>query len=194
MAKGKQYHHGDLRSALIRTALVVAEEEGADAVTLRHVARRAGVSHAAPYHHFADRAALVAAVAEEGFRQLAVAAEQGRSSSQEPRHQLFEAGVAYVVFAVENPEHFRLMFSREVADTSPYPGLQGAARDAKAVMERAVSEGAGERADSIDVVAAWALVHGLATLLIDEQLGPEANAPHVAEDLARKALYLWDHP
>ncbi len=186
-----QYHHGDLRRALVQAAIDILRKDGSDALTLRRVARQAGVSHAAPYHHFADRRALVAAVAEQGFAKLAVVAETARRSSV-PSEQLHEAGIAYVVFAVEHPEHFRIMFSREIADTTAYPELRASAEKAKAVLKRAVDASESEAGESLStdlrLVTAWALVHGLATLLIDGQLGTEANTPAGASRLTRNAL------
>ncbi len=190
----KPYHHGDLRRALIEAAVEIAREHGADEVSLRRVARHAGVSHAAPYHHFPDRTALIAAVAEVGFRALANDVSAVERSIESPRERLHEAGVAYVVFAVSNPEQFRLMFSREIADSTPYPDLHAAAADARAGLERAVAAsrlGSGTTSEPIDVAAAWALVHGLATLIIDGQLGNEAASPEGAAALSRAAIHAF---
>ena len=191
MKSPDSYHHGDLRPALVEAAIDIIRKDGVDALTLRRVARQAGVSHAAPYHHFADRRSLVAAVAEQGFAKLAEAAEKARRSSA-PSEQLLEAGVAYVVFAVRHPEHFRIMFSREIADTTPFPELRASAAEAKAVLERAVEAsvgtGAGPGRTERRLVTSWALVHGLATLLIDDQLGTQANTPAGAARLTREAL------
>ncbi|MDH3207216.1 MAG: TetR/AcrR family transcriptional regulator [Gemmatimonadota bacterium] len=188
----KPYHHGNLRRALIQAALDIARDQGADRVSLRRVARQAGVSHAAPYHHFPDRSALIAAVAEEGFRSLSDAVQAVERSVAPPLERLHAAGVAYVVFAVTNPEQFRLMFSREIADTSPFPELNAAALAARGVLERAVAESRATRAvttsEAVELAAAWALVHGLATLIIDGQLGAEAMSPDGAASLSRSAI------
>ncbi len=169
---------------------------GADKVSLRRVSRRVGVSHAAPYHHFADRAGLIAAVAEEGFVSLTQAVLEVERTVDDPLERLHEAGVAYVVFAVANPEQFRLMFSREIADTTPYPDLHTAAAAARGVLERAVdacrAAAVGPSSDEIGVAAAWALVHGLATLIIDGQLGTEVMSPDGAAVISREAIRsLW---
>src|SRR4051812_36803257 len=95
------YHHGNLRPALLRAASKTLEKEGAGALSLRDLARRAGVSHNAPYRHFRDRDSLLAAIATEGFRQLGDAL-RGRAGK--------EMGAAYVRFALEHPQQFRLMF------------------------------------------------------------------------------------
>lgn len=196
MSASRSYHHGDLKRALIEAALEIAREEGADQVSLRGVSRRAGVSAAAPYHHFPDRTALIAAVAEEGFRALAKDVLEVERTVDGALQRLQESGVAYVAFAVSNPEHFRLMFSREIADTTPYPDLNSAAAQAKGVLERAIAacrtEGAGQSSSEIGVAAAWALVHGLATLIIDGQLGPEVMTPDRAAAISREAIdSLW---
>lgn len=165
-------------------------------MSLRAVCRRAGVSHSAPYHHFPDRTALIAAVAEKGFRTLSEDVQQVERSVESPLERLHEAGVAYVVFAASNPEHFRLMFSREIADTTPYPELNAAAAAAKGVLERAIEEcrvaGIGPSSSEMSLAAAWALVHGLATLIIDGQFGEETMVPDRAAALSREAIHsLW---
>ncbi|SRR6185503_4140528 len=101
------YHHGELRPALLRAAAKILEQEGREAISLRDLARRAGVSHAAPYRHFADRQALLAALADEGFA-LLTQALQGKPWR--------EQAVAYVRFGLANPERFTLMFTRPVPD------------------------------------------------------------------------------
>jgi len=120
------YHHGDLRRALIDTALAMVTEEGASSFTLREVARRAGVSHAAPYNHFADKAALLAEVAALGFqalrRELAATGHRPRSS----RQALLAISTAYVRFGVEHPAHYGLMFGPELGERDRYPVLQQA--------------------------------------------------------------------
>lgn len=146
------YHHGDLRPALLRAAAKILEKEGSDAVSLRDLARRAGVSHTAPYRHFPDRRALLAALAEEGFAQLAAELE-GRPWR--------EQAVAYVRFAIANPERFRLMFTRPAP-----PALRG------------LVEG-----DPV-VQATWAMVHGLTHLILSGQFAGEDPEALVRRTLA----------
>ncbi len=147
----------------------------------------------APYHHFPDKAALVAAVAEEGFRALRrEMLERIAAHREEPLTQFRESGVAYVVFAVKNPNLFRVMFGPETADASAHPGLQAAAGEAFQVVQGLVERSQGGeaigQADARQVgVTAWALVHGLAMLCIDGQFGPEAAEPAQAERLAYAA-------
>ena len=154
------YHHGDLRAALLRAAARMLEKQGVNEVSLRQLARKAGVSHSAPYRHFPDRDALLAALAQEGFDRLRerLAASRGRA-----------IGEAYVAFALEHPQRFRLMTGARSRQT--YAVLLEAFRARQEVPDP-------ERA----AAAAWALVHGLATLLLDGQF-PQAGAQFAREVL-----------
>jgi AcrR family transcriptional regulator len=151
------YHHGDLRSTLLASAAELLEEQGLRALSLREVARRAGVSHNAPYRHFPDRDSLLAELAAEGFRQLGetMAAKQGRAM-----------GEAYVGFALENPSRFRLMFGGQLK-LGQHPALAGAARKTYDALVGAFREQAGVADPEKSAAAAWSLVHGLAQLLLD---------------------------
>jgi AcrR family transcriptional regulator len=175
------YHHGALRQALLDSALQLVTEQGVQAVTLREVARLAGVSHNAPYHHFADKAALIEALAAECFTALAVALQSAIDrTSGSARDKFLASGGAYVGFAYQNQAVFRLMFRPELRrsalalDSPEAAGAAllscvGAAHD---VLIRSIvacqAEGslpAGEPATY--ALAAWSTVHGLATLLLD---------------------------
>jgi AcrR family transcriptional regulator len=120
MAKG--YHHGDLRVALLASAAELLDEGGPEAVSLRECARRAGVSHAAPYRHFATKEALLLALAEEGFDGLAAAGDEAMRRVRDPRERLDAYGVAYVHFALEHPARFRLMFAGALGGASKHTG------------------------------------------------------------------------
>src|SRR5207244_11860231 len=128
MGKKRPYHHGNLRQALIDAALELIEERGVSALTLREVARQVGVTHAAPQRHFADRAALVAAVAEQGFRGLAAHVASVRGSARTPAQRLRALGVAYVEYALAHTAHLRVMLSPDVADNSRHPNIVAAAQ------------------------------------------------------------------
>ncbi len=176
MRKKRPYHHGNLREALIDAALELIEERGVAALTLREVARRVGVTHAAPQRHFADRAALVAAVAEQGFRGLGAHVEAVRASTpaRTPAQRLRALGVAYVEYALAHPAHLRVMFSPEVADKSRHPELAAAAQAVhQALVEQIASgqkQGSVAPGDPDELsFAAWSMVHGCAVLLIDGQ-------------------------
>ena len=173
----RAYHHGDLEIALVQAAGKILEKEGVEALRLREVARRAGVSHNAPYRHFPDREALLAALAVEGFARLGAAQRKAAEAGG-----LRAMGEAYVQFALQNPQRFRLMFGgqlsiarherlREVA-TRTFAGLSSA-------LSTRVPEAQGARDASI---AAWALVHGLAQLLLGDRIAAEAK--HGRDDAA----------
>jgi AcrR family transcriptional regulator len=188
-----RYHHGDLRRALIDTALAMVTEEAAWNFTLREVARRAGVSHAAPYNHFEDKSALLAEVAALGFQSLRQTLEAAARAQPRSARQAF-AGIAaaYVRFGVEHPAHYRLMFGAELAEQARYPALQ-AASDATfavltGVLERGQASGQVRRGAVRDqALAAWSLVHGLTTLLIDQRVSFLGVSPSDAERHARQA-------
>jgi AcrR family transcriptional regulator len=187
------YHHGDLRRALIDTALAMVTEEGAWNFTLREVARRAGVSHAAPYNHFEDKSALLAEVATLGFQSLRQTLESAaRRQPRSARQGLAGIGAAYVRFGVEHPAHFRLMFGAELADKARHPTLHEAGDAAFAVLtgvlERGQASGQVRRGAVRDqALAAWALVHGLTTLLIDQRVSFLGVSTGDAERHARLA-------
>jgi AcrR family transcriptional regulator len=176
-AKGGPYHHGHLREALLAAALTLAEERGLQGVTLREVARQAGVSHAAPYHHFTDKAALVEALAVAGFERLTTALRAAVAGAPEDDlARLAATGSAYVRFALEQPAAFRIMFRPELrsGDVAPVdsPAITAAGRVAFEVLRTEVVRGqtAGLlRPDSPEELAltAWSVMHGLSTLIID---------------------------
>jgi AcrR family transcriptional regulator len=149
------YHHGDLPSTLLQAAGEILEKEGVGALSLREVARRAGVSHNAPYRHFSDREALLAGLATEGF------AELGRELA---RHAGADGGVAYVRFALAHPQRFRLMFGGQIA-YDRHPGLRKQADAAYVGLEKSFAQ-LGDDA-RFAAAATWSLVHGLAQLLLD---------------------------
>jgi len=196
MRVSRPYHHGDLRRALLAAALYILRTEGSAALTLRAVARRAGVSHQAPYHHFADRAALVAAVAQDGFERLADEVDRARSAAPNPVAQFQEGGVAYVVFAVRHPEHYRVMFGPELADRSAHAELDRAARRVFETLSAPPGGLLPPAATGPGAVRStlWSVVHGLAMLLIDGQLeGRAGRAPGVGPTAARRlALEVTD--
>lgn len=173
--KEKSYHHGDLRQSLLRAALELLEQDDVSVLTLREVARRAGVSHTAPYRHFADKQALLMAVAEEGFNALRGEMETRMLRHNDPLKRLHESGVAYMLFAVSHPAHYRIMFGRPFAANEISAGLQQAGEAAFAVLLDTVRLGheakllrAGDPLDH--AIAAWSAVHGLAMLQINGRL------------------------
>ena len=174
--KRGRYHHGDLRQALLDAALVVLARQGPKALTLREVARRAGVTHAAPYRHFADKDALLAALAEQGFRRLSELMREAEAiAGNDPLQRLLAAGEGYGRFASLHREHFLLMFSPLISDRSRYPDLAEAGEQAFSVLLDAVTDaqkaGVLRPGDPRNwALAAWAGVHGASVLLINGQL------------------------
>lgn len=161
------YHHGDLKRALLEAALEMLDEEGAEGVGLRELARRVGVSAAAPYRHFRGRQALLEAVATEGFRRFS-AMMAAKEQDLPEVEQLPAMAEAYVRFALVQPALFRLMFSRQV-DKTGNRALHDAAVEAYASLAKAAAREVPD-APSEGAVIAWSFVHGLAMLLLDEQI------------------------
>jgi AcrR family transcriptional regulator len=172
MARAR-YHHGDLRRGLIEAGRQLLEKGGAEAVTIRGAARLAGVAHSAPAHHFAGKEALLAAIAEEGFRNLEAAMRAARDSEKKPADRLLATGRAYVRFALAEPARFELMFARDL-DDARHATLVDAARACFAVLEEAVRALPPSERKALDprviALSAWGLVHGLSTLRNDGAL------------------------
>ncbi|MFD3440316.1 TetR/AcrR family transcriptional regulator [Streptomyces sp. NPDC058685] len=162
MTPERTYHHGDLRRAVLTAALDVIASEGPAALSLRDLARRAGVSHAAPAHHFKDRAGLLTAIATEGYELLATALAEAED--------LRDLGVRYVRFAAAHPAHFQIMFRPELLRPDD-PELLAARERTRSRLRTAV-EGYGDD-PAISSMAAWSMAHGFATLLLAHSLdGP----------------------
>jgi AcrR family transcriptional regulator len=195
--KRERYHHGDLRRSLVQAGRQVLAERGVDALTLREVARQAKVSQAAPYHHFANKADLVSAITEQGFEDFARALRAGAETAGGGALQrLAGMGLAYVRFAVANPELFRLLFR---------PALRGGRREGAAAeaMERAgaaayqvfldavtaaVEEGSVQGSVEDVAVAALSAVHGLSTLLVDGPVDLSQRSPNTLARVVVSAL------
>ena len=169
------YHHGDLRRALIDATAKIVAREGTAAVSLREVARLAGVSHNAPYRHFESLEALLAAVATEGFEAFRERLEEAAAKAS-PARRKHALGRAYLDFALDNPRLYLLMFGPDL-DKPAFPALQKAAHSAFAVLTDATAKGGHTRA-----IGAWAFVHGLAHLILDKQI--RRNDPAIAALLA----------
>jgi AcrR family transcriptional regulator len=183
MAAERPYHHGNLKPALLKAAVGLIAEVGPAAFTLREVARRAGISHNAPYRHFREKDELVAAVAAEGFERLAEAlSEPGKSTrARNPALRRFHAsGLAYVRFALHSPEHLMVMFDWPL-DLDRYPEFSAAAKRAFDVLvglvEAAQREGSLPGGDPVGLACiAWSLVHGVAKLAISKSLPFQSEA------------------
>ena len=177
----RPYHHGDLRAALLRAAVEAIGRAGPGGMSLRDVARRAGVSHAAAAYHFGDKAGLLTAVAAQGYRMLTQELQDARDS----RCGFLEVGVAYVRFAVGHRAHFEVMYRPEL-----YRPDDAEVREARAgaavLLYGTASPDAGQLAAG---AAAWSLVHGLATLWLNGNLPPQLGTD--PEEITRRiAPYL----
>jgi AcrR family transcriptional regulator len=187
------YHHGNLRRALIDAALGLIEKEGPASLSLREVARRAGVSTAAPYRHFPSREALLAAVAEEGFRLLGDEIRRAIAAHDDAPRCLGEAGIAYVLFAAAHPSRYNVMLSPELADRTAHPSLEAAESDTRQLLLGAVRDyqEAGwmsSRDPGEMVISAWSSVHGLASLIASGHIPVESSDPAQIEEIARAVV------
>lgn len=201
-SKKKTYHHGDLRNALVQAAEDIIASEGAEALTLRAVARNVGVSHAAPYRHFDDKAALVAALAAEGLCAMTQAMKDAVSELENPgpleRYQAI--GVAYVRYAFRHPARFRVMFDDAVSDSERFPHVYEAKEACYNLLREAIVDGQAEgvvRQRSPDELAilSWSLVHGLSSLVLNGQTNAMTEPELIA--LARtvtNGAYLGQRP
>ena len=176
------YHHRELRTALVSAALDLLAEDGADAVSVRAVARRAGVSAMAPYRHYPDKEALLAAVAVQGFEGLRDALTAADAAAP-PAQALVAQAVAYVRYAVENAALFRLMFGPKRVGTHPH--LIAVGESAYAVLAARVATETPANADREALaLGCWSLVHGLASLFLDGRISDKMTVPD--DDLARR--------
>lgn len=172
-ARRDTYHHGDLKRALTDAALGLVTEKGPRGFTLREVARRAGVSAAAPYRHFADRAQLLAAVATQGFVQLHTALSDTAGATDLTR-QALDMGRAYVRWAVDHPDYYQVMFGSEL-DKSDNPELLTAAArafdDLLDAIEKCQQAELMPSGDPREIAGpTWSLLHGVSTLTIGSEL------------------------
>lgn len=176
MPKKKTYHHGDLKNALIKAGVDILAKDGVSGLSLRKVALKAGVSHSAPYSHFTDKQALIAAISTEGFCQLyervsAVAEEH----KNRPEKQLIEVAWAYVQFAVDDPDRFKVMFSGVLEKEKEYPEFVAASQRNFQLVKMIVeaNQAAGvlrSGASDLAALSAWGGVHGLVMLMLEGQV------------------------
>jgi AcrR family transcriptional regulator len=188
MPPDRPYHHGHLRQAILAAAVDALTESGPGRLSLRELARRAGVSHAAPAHHFGDKAGLLTAVAAQGYDLLA----DGLTAAQRAGDFL-DVGVAYVAFAIEHRAHFEVMFRPDLYHPDDPAVAAARHRAADALYGGVGTVAATRRGPNIPLAgtAAWCLVHGFATLWLNHALppnlgdDPQAAARNVAAILFR---------
>jgi AcrR family transcriptional regulator len=171
------YHHGALREALLKATLELIETDGIGAVSLRKVARAAGVSPGAPYHHFPDRAALLTALADEGFRRLADTLAEAHAAAPTPTTALEAILNAYVDFARINPAYFRLMFRPELTESHKSEYGMAAAEAAFAILVDTVAACVPPAEKDVVAITMWSMVHGFASLWLDGQLDRWTDDP-----------------
>jgi AcrR family transcriptional regulator len=176
MPKKKTYHHGDLKNALIKAGVEILAKDGVAGLSLRKVAGRAGVSHSAPYSHFEDKQALIAAISTEGFRQLyeRVSKVADRFLDQ-PSKLLVETAWAYVQFAMDDPDRFKVMFSAVLEKEKDYPEFVSESQRNFQLVRKIieVNQAAGVlRSGPSDLIAlsAWGIVHGFVMLWLEGQI------------------------
>jgi AcrR family transcriptional regulator len=184
MAKTRPYHHGNLRREILDAALEELTERGPMALSLRELARRAGVSHAAPAHHFGDKTGLLTAIATEGYELLGHALGAARDAGG-----FLEVGLAYIQFAVDYPAHFEVMFRPDLYRTDD-PELVAA----KAVTTALLYGPAADEFPNDDAlrtgIAGWAFVHGFASLWVTGNLQHRLGEdPIVAAGMVAPALF-----
>jgi len=186
MPKKKTYHHGDLKNALIKAGVEILAKDGVSGLSLRKVATKAGVSHAAPYSHFADKQALIAALSTEGFRQLYERISSvSEKNKTKPSRQLNEVAWAYVQFAMDDRDRFKVMFSGVLEKEKEYPEFVAESQRNFQLVRRIVeaNQVAGVLSSGpadLVTLSAWGIVHGFIMLLLEGQI------PHMV--LEQKSL------
>jgi AcrR family transcriptional regulator len=172
----KKYHHGDLENALIKAGVEILAQEGLGGLSLRKVAKRAGVSHSAPYAHFKDRQSLIAAISTEGFKQIYAELDAAVSAhAADPKQQLVEGACAYIQFAMNNMDTFKIMFSGVLEKEKEYPSFVEISRKTfERVVEvvRACQNAGVLRSAPAEVMAVsvWGQVHGVISLALEGQI------------------------
>ncbi|MBI5962105.1 MAG: TetR/AcrR family transcriptional regulator [Chloroflexi bacterium] len=176
MPKKKTYHHGDLKNALIKAGVEILAKDGVGGLSLRKVASKAGVSHTAPYSHFKDKQALIAAISTEGFRQLYARVNMVvEKYNGKPSRQLVESAWAYVQFAMDDRDRFKVMFSGVLEKEKEYPEFVAEShRNFQLIMQIVeVNQAACVLRDGpsdLVTLSAWGIVHGFILLLLEGQI------------------------
>ena len=186
----------DLRAELLRTSRKLLDESGPSALSMREVARRAGCTHQAPYHYFANREAILAALVREGFDELAdrlASAREGLEGTDR-RAVLTASGNAYVEFALRHPGVFRVMFRPDVCDPERFPEVVQASERARDELARLARRVVGEETSLEIEVRFWSGVHGLASLLLDGPLVGAFGSVQERLEFARGVVGLSDIP
>lgn len=190
----KNYHHGDLKNALIKAGVEILSKEGIEGLSLRKVAQRAGVSHSAPYSHFPDKQSLIAAISTEGFNQLYAELDSAvLAHPNNPKKQLEQGALAYVQFALNNTDTFKIMFSGVLEKEKEYPAFVEISHK---TFERVVDiiracQDAGvlhNTSSEMMAVAVWGQVHGIVSLALEGQISHTVLDSHPVQDVVSFAM------
>ncbi len=190
----KKYHHGDLKNALIKAGIEILSKEGIEGLSLRKVAQRAGVSHSAPYSHFPDKQSLIAAISTEGFNQLYAELDAAISAHPtDPKEQLKEGAAAYVEFALNNTDTFKIMFSGVLEKEKEYPAFVEISSKTflRVVDVVQACQGAGllpSTPAEMLAVTVWGQVHGIVSLALEGQIPHTVLDHHTVQDIVSLAI------
>lgn len=193
----KSYHHGDLRAALLEATVEMIASDEAHLIGFRELARRLDVSRTAPYRHFESVDALLAVVAEEGYRKFIVLLEAVTINPElTNRERFMELGVAYINFAVDHPAHYRILFDQRFFEEGKFPEVQKSAAKAFGLLHKTSSsclrEGATAQAKGNVANLAWACVHGISSLLMNGQMKHVRDRQKFIRYSCEKLLLLGD--
>lgn len=190
----KNYHHGDLKNALIKAGVGILAKEGIGGLSLRKVAQRAGVSHSAPYSHFPDKQSLIAAISTEGFKQLYDELSSVIASHRDnPKRQLMDGALVYVQFAMDNTDTFKIMFSGVLEKEKEYPSfVEISHKTFELVVDivRACQTAGVLRMDQPELVAVsiWGQVHGIVSLALEGQVSHMVLDRHTVQEVVSFAI------
>lgn len=190
----KKYHHGDLKNALIQAGVEILSKEGMEGLSLRKVAQRAGVSHSAPYSHFPDKQSLIAAISTEGFNQLYAELDAAiLAYPKNPKKQLQQGIQAYVQFALNNTDTFKIMFSGVLEKEKEYPAfVEISSKTFRRVVDvvRACQEAGilSSTPSEMMAVAVWGQVHGIVSLALEGQISHSVLDSHEIQDVVAFAV------
>ncbi len=189
MPRKKTYHHGDLKNALIEAGADILAKDGVGGLSLRKVAQKAGVSHTAPYAHFADKQALIAAISTDGYRRLYEAlAATTQQYADDPARQLIEGAWAYVQFALNDTDHFKITLSGAIEKEKDYPAFVEISQQSFALVVQIVE--ACQQAKVLkrgptDLIAVgvWSLIHGFVSLILEDQISHTVLERYALRDM-----------
>lgn len=190
----KKYHHGDLKNALIKAGVEILAKEGVGGLSLRKVAQRAGVSHSAPYAHFPDKQSLIAAISTEGFNQLYTELEAAISlHTKNPKKQLIGGAQAYIRFAVNNVDTFKIMFSDVLEKEKEYPSFVEISHNTFTLVVGVVKacQDAGVLRNvqpNLMAILVWGQVHGIVSLTLEGQISHTVLDHHDIQDIVSFAV------